>query len=155
LKKLAARDYEDYLQCCIPVIEGLLPEPHNTTILTLLYCLAEWHALAKLRLHTDSTLSYLERLTKELGSLMRAFQDNTCAAFTTVELPKEVASRVRRNAEKSGYVPPSDGSGGAKSRRFNLSTFKWHVLGDYVYSIRLFGPAPDYSTEVVCLLLPL
>ncbi|KIJ23071.1 hypothetical protein M422DRAFT_276426 [Sphaerobolus stellatus SS14] len=30
LKKLAARNYEDILQCVIPVFDGLLKEPHNT-----------------------------------------------------------------------------------------------------------------------------
>ncbi|KAF9455143.1 hypothetical protein BDZ94DRAFT_1127669, partial [Collybia nuda] len=29
MKQLAARDFEDLLQCAIPVFEDLLPEPHN------------------------------------------------------------------------------------------------------------------------------
>jgi len=35
LSKLAAHNYEDILQCIIPCIEGLLPYPHNETILGL------------------------------------------------------------------------------------------------------------------------
>ncbi|KAJ6619167.1 hypothetical protein B0H10DRAFT_1794003 [Mycena sp. CBHHK59/15] len=52
MKKMAARNYEDLLQCAIPVFEGLLPEPHNNTVLNLLFTFAEWHVLAKLRMHT-------------------------------------------------------------------------------------------------------
>jgi hypothetical protein len=66
LKKLAAHDYEDILQCIIPVIEGLI-EPHNNAILQLLFTLAQWHALAKLQVHTDATVALLERTTKLLG----------------------------------------------------------------------------------------
>jgi len=40
LSKLAAHNYEDILQCIIPCIEGLLPYPHNETILDLLYLIA-------------------------------------------------------------------------------------------------------------------
>ncbi|KAF8954730.1 hypothetical protein BDZ97DRAFT_1765812 [Flammula alnicola] len=29
IKKLAARDFEDLLQCALPAFEGLLAEPHN------------------------------------------------------------------------------------------------------------------------------
>ena len=81
MKKLAARDYEDLLQvgvslfsvthgtefiykCSIPVFEGLLPAPHNRIILNLLYELATWLTLAKLRLHTETTLKALEASTK-------------------------------------------------------------------------------------------
>ncbi|KAF9440213.1 hypothetical protein P691DRAFT_650309, partial [Macrolepiota fuliginosa MF-IS2] len=68
LKKLAARDYEDLLQCAIPVFDGLLPNrQQNSDLLKLLYRVAEWHGYAKLRMHTDTTLSRLEHLTRELG----------------------------------------------------------------------------------------
>ena len=77
------------VQCSIPAFEGLLSEPYNTIILTLLYRTAEWHAFAKLRLHTESTLQHLESLTTELGKLMRNFRDVTQSAFETFELPKE------------------------------------------------------------------
>jgi len=43
------------VQCAIPVFEGLLDEPYNTLLMQLLYRAAEWHALAKLRVHTDAT----------------------------------------------------------------------------------------------------
>jgi hypothetical protein len=92
MKQLAARDYEDLLQCSIPVFEDLLDEPHNKQLMKLLYRTAEWHALAKLRMHTNSTLEHLRRLTKEFGSLMRQFRDHTCSQFNTVDLPHEVSA---------------------------------------------------------------
>jgi len=62
----------------------------------LLYRTAEWHALAKLRMHTDTSLSLLEELTTEFGDLLRKFRDLTCSKFSTVELPRETAARNRR-----------------------------------------------------------
>ena len=62
----------------------------------MLYRTAEWHALAKLRIHTDSSLTLLEKLTAEFGQLLRKFRDVTCSTFSTVELPRETAARNRR-----------------------------------------------------------
>lgn len=77
----------------------------------LLYRTAEWHGMAKLRMHTESSLALLDELTKEFGELMRKFRDSTCAKYSTVELPKEVAARRRRQnqrvAQKSTTVPSS------------------------------------------------
>jgi hypothetical protein len=61
-------------------------------VMTLLYQMAEWHAFAKLRLHTESTLQHLERLTVELGQLMRKFRDTTQSSFATFELSKEAGA---------------------------------------------------------------
>ena len=62
-------------------------------LLQLLYKAAEWHGLAKLRMHTDSTLDLLEVVTKEFGRLMRQFCDKTSEAFETVELPCETGAQ--------------------------------------------------------------
>jgi hypothetical protein len=51
MKKLAAHDFEDLLQCSIPTFEDLLDGPHNKCLMKLLYRTAEWHMLAKLRMH--------------------------------------------------------------------------------------------------------
>lgn len=79
----------------IPVVEGLLDYPHNKQLLTLLYHLAEWHALAKLRLHTDHTLDWMDESTRIIGQELRSFRDSTRHAFTVRELPGEVATRAR------------------------------------------------------------
>ncbi|KAJ3557882.1 hypothetical protein NP233_g11630 [Leucocoprinus birnbaumii] len=71
MRKLAARDFEDLLQCSMPVFEGLLPEPHNQIVLDLLFSLCHWHALAKLHLHTSSTLASLKVATRNFGQQLR------------------------------------------------------------------------------------
>jgi len=118
------------------VFDGLLPEPFNGMVLRLLYKAAEWHALAKLWLHTDSTLDLLESVTREFGRLTRQFRDKTWDKFNTVELPREAGAR----------------KGGAK-KKLNLNTYKFHALGDYVATIRLFGTTDSYSTQLVSSIL--
>jgi hypothetical protein len=153
MKKLAARDFEDLLQCSIPVFEGLLPEPYNSNLLTLLFRLNEWHSFAKLRMHSESTVQHLDDLTSEIGRLMRKFRDDT-STYQTFELPREVEARKRKKmkaAETQGKstAPAAPGSSTRKRRTLNLSTYKWHALGDYVRTIKLFGPTISYSTQIV------
>lgn len=57
-----------------------------------------WHAFAKLCLHMESTLQFLEDSMKALGQAMRHFSKTTCSAFCTQELPREGAARGRRQA---------------------------------------------------------
>jgi hypothetical protein len=80
------------------VFDGLLPEPYNQQILQLLFILAHWHGLAKLRLHTDETLEVLDQTTIQLGAKFREFRDVTCAKFKTKELKREADARNRRAA---------------------------------------------------------
>lgn len=84
------------LQCAIPVFDGLLPEPHNRKVLELLFLLAYWQGLAKLRLHTETTLQLLDNVTTALGQALRDFKKNVCSAYSTKELPREAAVRNRR-----------------------------------------------------------
>ena len=119
------------------MFEGLLPEPFNGMLLRLLYKAAEWHALAKLRLHTDPTLDLLEAVTKEFGHLMRQFRDKTADEFNTIELPRGADAR-------------KGGSRSSKKKTLNLNTYKFHALADYVATIRLFGTTDSYSTLLVC-----
>ena len=116
--------------------------------MTLLYRTAEWHAFAKLRLHTESTLQHLEKLTTDLGKLMREFRDTT-QSFSTVELPKEKGSRQRRQTSARRNEITTPVSSGKKVKSLNLFTYKWHALGDYVKAIRLFGGTDGFSTQVV------
>ena len=122
-------------QCSIPAFEGLLPEPFNGMLLRLLYKAAEWHALAKLRLHTESTLDLLDAVTKEFGRLMRQFRDKTSAEYHTVELSSGADAR--------------NTSSSSKKKELNLNTYKFHALADYVATIRLFGTTDSYSTQIV------
>jgi hypothetical protein len=146
MKKLAGRDFEDLLQCAIPVFEGLLPEPHNSHVMKLLFCIAEWHGLAKLRMHTEATITRLEQVSANLGHLMRDFRDKTCANFITTELEREVEARNRRNARNKGTKAPNQSR---KVKSLNLCTYKFHALGDYVRTIRMFGTTDSFSSQLV------
>ncbi|KAI0037920.1 hypothetical protein FA95DRAFT_1668201, partial [Auriscalpium vulgare] len=142
-------------QCAIPVFEGLLDEPHNTVVLDLLFGLAEWHAEAKLRMHTDSSLVLLRRSTIFLGSQLRRFARSTCSVFDTRELPRETAARGRRKRKAQGSAGPSTSSlpssntTSSRKKVFNLFTYKLHALGDYVRQIMWFGTSDSYSTQPV------
>lgn len=51
---------------------------------------------AKLRLHTDETISHLEELAAEFDDPMRNFRDKVCPNYDTYELARELAKRQRR-----------------------------------------------------------
>ena len=90
MKKLAAHHFEDLLQVCIilffigptmltscqcilPVLDGLLPEPHKSNTLDLVFVMGCWHAYVKLRV-TEHTLTYLNRSPLILGFFFVASQ---------------------------------------------------------------------------------
>lgn len=58
----------------MPVFEGLLPPIHEEVVQTLLFHLAEWQTLAKLRMHTNNTLALLHQALRRLGAQVRRFQ---------------------------------------------------------------------------------
>lgn len=165
-----------FSQCSIPVFDGLLPEPHNKHLLSLLFTLAHWHALAKLRQHTDSTLEILTSSTNQLGLGLRAFKSKTCSNFETQELQREIAARGRRQSKgKAASIKMNSGGvsaetqgkktstrlkgKGAKTvvqghiarrrKSLNLKTYKNHSLDDYAMIIRRYGTTDSYSTEPV------
>lgn len=155
LKKLAARDWEDMLQVCLPVLEGLLPSPCDAVVQDMLFTLCTWHAYAKLRLHTSSTLHSLSSSTTSLGTVLRRFRSKVCSLYNTRELPREEATRGRRNAalvaaqKGKGRATSSSNTTTTRQKLFNMATYKLHALGDYVASIIAFGPTDNYSTQVV------
>jgi hypothetical protein len=101
-------------------------------------------------MHSETTLSLLDEIFKKLSYKLRKFQGVTCAAFTTLELPKEKAARERKaTRERSGCNNPDAGSGGRKFKKFNLNTYKFHAMGDYLLSIRLFGTVDSYTSQIV------
>jgi hypothetical protein len=76
----------------------------------LLFVLCTWHALAKLRLHTSSTLQALKATTKALGQQLRYWVKKTCSAFDTRELPKEESARHRRKAAAASKADKGKGT---------------------------------------------
>ena len=129
------------------MLDGILPEPHNTSILDLVFVMGCWHAYAKLRVHTEDTLTSFEQLTADLGVLLRHFAEVTCKGFNTAELPRESRARIRRAADTAGSGGTS--TGGARPKAFNLNTYKLHALGDYPQAIRERGTTDNYTSQWV------
>lgn len=138
-------------QCAIPVFEGLFPPVHDAIVQSLLYRFAQWHALAKLRIHSESTLCFFEDTFQDISKRLRKFRDFTCAAFVTVELPKEKAARYLRLLQRAGSDNAPPEVRGPRTKRFNLSTYKFHAMGDYVRTIKLFGTTDSFTTQIVSL----
>ncbi|KAF4568042.1 hypothetical protein EYR36_010050 [Pleurotus pulmonarius] len=148
MKKLAGRDYEDLLQCSIPAFEGLfLDDADNLAITHLLFVLCDWHSLAKLRLHTNTTLESLSAATRNLGRALRDFTDKVCPKYATKELPKETEARSRREQAAAGKQKKAQ-PGTPNPKLFNLTTYKLHALGDYVEAIKQYGTSESWSTQI-------
>ncbi|KAG2336702.1 hypothetical protein BDR05DRAFT_896368 [Suillus weaverae] len=130
MKKLTARDFEDLLQVCF---------------------------LIALRLHTDTTLSFLDTSTTRIGKILRRFSRET-ETFDTRDLPSEEAARGHRQARKVAQsLPHSQAHENpakqqpqrpSKHRKFNMRTYKLHALGDYVNTIRRFGTTDNFTTQL-------
>lgn len=120
--------------------------------------------MAKLRLHTKSTISIFKSLTTELASLLREFSELT-KSLNVRETPQEYARRKKREeATKAAAMTrncqaaltpkqatPNSGDG-RRICSLNLNTYKAHSLGDYARTIEEFGTTDSYSSQIVSLL---
>ncbi|TBU36714.1 hypothetical protein BD309DRAFT_877837 [Dichomitus squalens] len=159
-KRLAARDYEAFLiatstyltcvlQTIMPAFEGLLDVSNDRTVADLLFELANWHALAKLRLHTEITLDIFRASTKNMYNAIHRFAKKTCPQYQTKELPSEVTARTQRAKAANVHAHPSSTR---KLIAFKVHhTYKFHSLGDYPDYIERSGPTDNYNTQVVSL----
>jgi hypothetical protein len=111
----------------------------------LLYISAQWHSLAKLRMHHDMSLQLLDYTTTWLGAQMRLFNHDTCSKVSTKELQREADARARRE----GKGKASKGTAARQPAKLGIFTIKFHFLGDYVDYIRHFGTRDSYSSETV------
>lgn len=66
----------------------------------LLVELVTWHSLAKLRLHTEITVTNLENSATCLGHL-RKFKSDVCSMYATRDLPEEEAAHGQHKAAQS------------------------------------------------------
>ncbi|EJD50311.1 hypothetical protein AURDEDRAFT_58565, partial [Auricularia subglabra TFB-10046 SS5] len=148
MKRLGARDFEDILQCAIAAFDRLLPDEYDKLFMDLLFTAAEWHALAKLRLHTDETLADLAGVTTALMNMLRRFENDT-AGFDTKELEREVKARQRKAAANPTGPREKEAESGPRSRHFNLATYKIHVLPDYVPFIKRLGTTDSWTSRLV------
>ncbi|TEB24443.1 hypothetical protein FA13DRAFT_1797302 [Coprinellus micaceus] len=128
--------------CSIPSFESLLPGDHNARLMSLLFVCAQWHALAKLKLHNDYTLRLLDYTTTQLGALMRRFDRDTCTPTPTKELAKEADARAKKEGAKG-----QKGSASQQPKSLGMYTIKFHFLGDYTSIIRRLGTTDSYSTQ--------
>ncbi|KAG2335546.1 hypothetical protein BDR05DRAFT_898217, partial [Suillus weaverae] len=157
LSNMAVRNFEDILQCSIPVFDGLLPDNHNKIIMDLLFIMAHWHRLAKLCMHSDLTLDILDQQMTDLSEQFRQFKAKVCSAYHTQELEHEAAVRSCQQAKEATRWAEKDTQPqdacipklSHKKKSFNFHTYKFHALGDYVNTIRCFGTTDSYSTEPV------
>ncbi|KAG9119749.1 hypothetical protein FRC07_005073 [Ceratobasidium sp. 392] len=172
--RIAARDFEDILQCCMPAFKGLLPEICDGPAQSLLFLFAEWHGLAKLRLHMTESLKIFKSITTRLGTALRNFVKLT-EELQIRETPKEytrrkkqaeasksksllrrtpaAANRVHANKNKASSQKKADGSGdgngdGRQIVTLNLNTYKFHSIGDYPWNIEEYGTLDSYSTQI-------
>ncbi len=135
----------------MPVFKGLLPLRDDQNVADLLFELANFHALVKLRLHTTATIDIFCAATRHMYKAFRKFAQKTCPRYDTHELPKEADARVRREARKSTKSTKSANTQSSrKSRKFTvITTYKYHCLGDYVAYIVRHGPMDNYTTQIV------
>lgn len=141
------------------VFDGLPDDDHdNRIILDMLFDYGCWHALAKLRLHTDETLDLLDVATVHLGQSTRTFARTTCKKYDTYELPRESAARGRRRAAlankgkgkgRAGQASNDTAGTTRKRKSFSRKTYKYHSLWDYAAHIRRFGPSDNWTTQIV------
>ena len=148
---MALRSSTHIHQCAIPVFDGLFPNEDDRSIKELLFLLATWHAYAKLRLHTDTTLKMFELVGTTLCQALRNFATETCPKYSTKELPREAHARQSRQREQEnrGKGTRKRKKIAPKIKHFNLATFKIHCIPDYVSAIRKYGTTDSYSTQIV------
>ena len=138
------------MQCSILAFDGLFPRKDDAIIKKLLFRLSEWHALAKLQMHSDESLDRLDLALKKLAAEIWQFQRGTCDTFKTHELPSEVTAQHRQQEgqiRSGGPMTSTSSTAGPKS--FNILTYKFHALGDYSRSIQMFGTTDSYTTQIV------
>lgn len=136
-----------------------------------------WHALVKLRMHTESTLALFQQVTQDVGKSLWFFTNEVCNVFDTKETPSECQAHQWREKEKSqnkmASVEPNTVSGVSRFsekasgiqkpdvsvskerlKKFNMQTYKVHALGDYPRTIHWMGTTDSYSTQIVRLCIP-
>ncbi|KAH9911827.1 uncharacterized protein BXZ73DRAFT_93312 [Epithele typhae] len=142
-KRLAARDYEAFLLTIIPAFQGLLPAKDDAVISGLLFELANWHALAKLRLHTEVTVDIFKDATTHMYDAFRAFK-TTCTRYEVYESKNEFQARLRREAA----IDPQHVDGQRKKKPCNIwERPKFHGVSHAPDTVEDSGPLDGGSTQ--------
>ena len=113
--------------------------------------MVEWHSLAKLRLHSNDLLHLLDQSLKYLSVQFQHFVNITCATFKTKESPSKVVAQQRHQQAEVEKKKGTNTSSlnGPHNKRINMHTYKFHALGDYTATIKLFGTTDLYTMQVV------
>ena len=116
--------------------------------------------MAKLQLHTNTTLNDLKNSATQLGNLIRIFKTEVCSQYATQDLPSEEAAcgqHQAAKAQKAGgqALPAQKNTAGVTSKfcDFNMATYKLHGLPDYPALIRAYGVTENTSAKNVHLFL--
>lgn len=128
-------------QTSIPGFHGLLPEPFDNAIATLLYRVCTCHALAKLRLHTDATVDHLQRSVAAFAADLRKMDG--CLQ----NIPSKGGRKTKSLKKQSGNTNQSLTN---TRPTLNRNTVKLHSIADYPRSILRYGSVDSYSTFLVC-----
>ena len=97
-------------------------------------------------------LATFNAVTRYLGDAVCKFQHTTCMMYHTTELPQEHAAHGRHTAAlaaKQGLGIPMCHDSDPKVKSLNLSTYKYHTLGDYPNTICHYGTTDSYNTQIV------
>ena len=70
-----------FVKCAIPAFDGLLHNEHDRIVLDVLFCMAAFHGLAKLRMHTSASLKLLKEALDALGAQLCYFKQIICNAY--------------------------------------------------------------------------
>ena len=115
-------------------------------------------------MHSTSTLTVFDGVTKNLGQLLRRFNDHVCPKYNTHETPSELKKQASHNAseaakkvsQRPANLTRKDTEKVAPMKRnFNLAAYKPHALGHYSSWIRHFGTTDSYSTQTVLFFIDL
>ena len=100
---------------------------------------------------TEETLEMMDEVTQSLGDSMCTFEVETCPTFPTKELKHEAQGRqhCEAQAHKQRHHMVSTETPACKAKTLNLCLYKFHALGDYMTSIRMYGTTDSYSTQPV------
>ena len=131
------------LQCILPVVDGLIPE-YDALLQSMIFCAVNWLSLAKLHIHSESTLHLLTKVMKDYGRLTRQLAKDT-VNVKMVETPRE--AEIRRRRKVPGSTATSEP--GLKPKPITNSTFKLHNMTHYVWAIMFWGTPDSFTTAIV------
>ncbi|KAF8815986.1 hypothetical protein BYT27DRAFT_7185715 [Phlegmacium glaucopus] len=164
MKKLAGRDFEDLLQCSLPVFEHLLPEPHNkiNTTKELGKQICYWVKKMCSVFETPAAASKPNSSAKGKSTTLAPERGTTrgCgrgrgrpagplkgrSAGGSSKVPK--ASTSKEKGSRTSGKGKNEAQASKLRKFFNLCTYKLHALGDYVAAIARYGTTDNYSTQV-------